>query len=877
MADLEPGAILAHFRIERPLGQGGMGVVWLARDTRLDRPVALKVLPAELSADRARRERLVAEGRAAAALSHPSIATVYEVGEDQGRAFIAMELVEGRSLRAILDESAAQGSGGLPPAVVADYALQAAEALGVAHAAGFVHRDIKPDNLVVTAAGRLKVLDFGLVVRPHRPSQVPTRPPASLADTLGTPTLDDIAPPRGVTRGTAAYMSPEQALGDPLGPASDVFSLGIVMHEMMTGRSPFARASRTETMRAVLQAPAPAIGAARGRAASLEAVTRRALCKEPLDRYADGAAMAADLRPLAAPERPAGRAGGTARLVAAAAAVLLVAIVAAALFVRRGAPGGGEDLGPVTLAPLLVRAGVDESPAHSPDGATIVFSHDGDLFTMPADGIPPGAEPGPLTSGEGADTEPAWSPDGLTVAFTREWPDGGVEVWTVPAVGGEPRRIVVQASSPSWSPDGKRLAFVQRGLGRSTSILIVEANGRSSHQVTRPEDAYFHSEPEWSPDGRTIAFVKDPGGGSSSEIWLAGADGAAPRQLTFEPDGVYSTEPAWWPDGRFIVYASNRGGTRNIWRIPIDGGEPVRLTAGAGDDGVPRVSPDGRRIVFTTSSSRTGLFVRDRDGGAPRLILAESVGQPWGPAWSPDGLQLAYTRIANAGPWEIYIVPVAGGAPRRLDTGTQSNLWPRWSPDGRRIVFCTFSKGDDDIYVVPAEGGQAQRLTEGGGDDWWPAWSPDGSRILFSRTEGRTTRLCTVPAGGGPVEPVGDETLMLPSFAPDGARVAVARNRTFRHGVGLIPVSGGPVRWLTGSGGWPVFRPDGLAVGFIRLEPGGYQSLWEVPVDGGEERPMGGPRFVSWNFPFDYSPDGGSIAYSDLMDRRSDLWVLRIP
>ncbi len=529
------------------------------------------------------------------------------------------------------------------------------------------------------------------------------------------------------------------------------------------------------------------------------------------------------------------------------------------------------------LTPLLVRAPVDEYPAFSPDGRSVVFSHEGDLYTMPAGGLPPGSAPRQITGGEGIDTEPSWSPDGDRIAYTREWPDGGVEVWTVAAGGGEPQRVLVQASSPSWSPDGKRLVFVQRGLGRSTSLLTVEADGRYSRQLTHPEDAYFHRLPSWSPDGATVAFVKDAGGGSSSELWLVGAQGGEARQLTSEPDGIYSTEPAWWPDSTSIVYASNRGGTRNIWRIPVGGGEPERLTAGAGADGFPQVSPQGHAILFATVSSRTGLFVRPLAGGEPRLILADSIGQPWGPDFSPDGRFLAYTRIDNAGPWEIHIVPVEGGTPRRLDTETRSDLWPRWSPDGTRIVYCTFSKGDDDIYVVPAAGGAARRLTEGGGDDWWPAWSPDGQWILFSRTHEGRTRLCRIAAEGGPVVPVSDEALMLPSVSPDGRSVAVARNRTFRHGVGLLPLAGGPVRWLTDTGGWPVFRPDGRAVGFIQLEPGGYQSLWEVPVEGGEARPIGGPRFASWNFPFDYAPDGRSIAYSDTMDRKSDLWMLRMP
>ncbi|HET9480736.1 MAG TPA: hypothetical protein VFP98_03185, partial [Candidatus Polarisedimenticolia bacterium] len=275
--------------------------------------------------------------------------------------------------------------------------------------------------------------------------------------------------------------------------------------------------------------------------------------------------------------------------------------------------------------------------------------------------------------------------------------------------------------------------------------------------------------------------------------------------------------------------------------------------------------------------SQTGLFAYDRSAGRETLLLDSPAGEPWGPAYSPDGSSIAYTRIDTAGPWDIHVMPAGGGTPRRLTSGSESALWPRWSPDGSQIAYCTFGKGDDDLFVVPAEGGAARQLTRGGGDDWWPSWSPDGTEIVFSRTDAGSTRLYRVRLAGGPPELLRDQSATLPHHSRDGALLAVAGDRGFWHGVGVMPSAGGPIRWLTDTGGWPVFRPDGRAVGFVRLDPGGRQSLWEVAVEGGEAYPIDGPEFSSWNYPFAYHPRGDGLVYSRSTGMEGDLWMIELP
>ena len=871
MRDRTAGQVLGHFKLISLLGRGGMGEVHLAEDTLLNRTVALKLLHADRAEDPARRSHLLAEARAAGALSHPGIATIYEVGEDEGLDYIAMEHVEGPTLRTLLTEA---GPAGIPPARAIEYARQAAEALASAHERGLIHRDIKPENIAVTRQDRIKILDFGLARRiadtPDALEGVPSPLPEDrISEAL---TLDHAASRAGRITGTPAYMSPEQVCGQPLDARTDIYALGMVLHEMLSGHAQFRRDSLVESLRAiVLESPTP-LRLAPGAPRALAALVARATSRNPEARQRSARELASELGGLQQL-----RSGSLARWMVAGGLVTFILILVM-LLTWRARPRAGGLSSTARLRPLLVNAEVDEQPAIAPDGRRVSFTRDGNIFVVGV-GEPSAQaeEPRAVTSGDEDDSHAAWSPDGSMLAFARRSATGVSEIWKVPASGGAATRVVIGGASPAWSPDGSRIAYIQTGLGSSTSVMTVGADGALSRAVTHMEDGLFHATPAWSPDGGTIAFVKEAGGGMTSEIWLVGSAGGLPRQLTREPDGIFSRLPCFTPDGSEIIYSSNRGGTINLWRMPAAGGEPVRLTSGAGADDYPRISADGRRVVFETESLGAALFVRDLSTGSKRVLLTESLATAWGPDISPDGASIAYTRVGKEGSFDLYTVPVAGGAARRLTSTPDSELWPRWSPDGTQLAYCTYSKQDDDIFVMPAGGGEARRLTQGGGDDWWPSWMPDGSAIIFTRIEENDARLYRVALAGGEPVRLSGQTLMLPSVSPDGRLVAVGRNRSYAHGVGVMPVAGGQVTWLTLSGGWPVFRPDGRAVGFIMGESNDQQSIWEVPVEGGTPRKLEGQDYVGWNWPFTWTRDGSAIVSSDDVPRGIDLFLLEAP
>ena len=796
------GTTLSHYKVVEKLGEGGMGVVYKARDLRLDRLVALKVLPAGKKPDPDRMRRFVQEARAASALHHPGIVTVFDIDEAGGVHFIAMELVDGRTLAEVI------GRKGLPVGEAVRLGRQVAEALACAHAAGIVHRDLKPANVMVTPDGTTRLLDFGLAKLSAESSEVDTEDLPTLAARTAV----------GTIVGTVAYMSPEQAEGKAVDARSDVFSFGTMLHEMLTGRTAFARESATATLAAVLRDDPPAI---EGIPHDLETVLRRCLRKAPAKRFQGMADVKVALEEVEeALSSGAGLVVGTPALRrrplrwvgAGAAAVLL--LVAGTWLGRRVAGERREAAPPV---PLTSYAGLCLQPALSPDGRFAAFSWNGekqDNFDVYVKLVGPGV-PLRLTTDPAPDSFPAWSPDGTQIALRRQLDATRSAIVVVPAMGGPERRLAegLLMAHFSWSRDGSSL-FLSRCKEpeRDCGLAVLSVETGQFRRLTKSPAGLWAGDqrPEVSPDGRTVAFTR-ASTRSNSEIYLLpltpGLEAAGePRRLTYEESTA--SEPAWTPEGKSVVFSVGAGGSsstpglriipasasgekaerlevgeggesptlsstgrlawarwtrdENVWRLPLGGGVPERLVFSTRRDNDPHFSPDGRKITF--GSDRSGshqVWIANSDGSDARPLTAMKGTMAGGGRWSPDGRSIVFV-CNEPGQMELYLTTPDGQSPRRLTDNKTHDSAPSFSRDGRWIYFSSNRGGDFQVWKIPTDrGGPPVRVTRNGG--YSALESPDGRTLYYGRRgEEAAWSLWSVPVGGG------EETLLLPRIATWG-------------------------------------------------------------------------------------------------------------
>lgn len=809
---------VANFEVVAELGRGGMGIVYKARDLSLGRDVAMKRPLPELLDRPGFRERFLAEARAASTLLHPHIATVFEALEHDSIPWLVMELVDGISLRRLL-----QWGNPLRLEDILTHTEGIADALRAAHARHLLHRDVNPNNVLIGTDGRARLTDFGLACAWV---EEPAEPSATTAS--GESTLV------GKVVGTRGYLSPEQALGRPLDPRSDLFSLGLVMYEMTTGRRAFPATDSGEWLDALLHHdPAPVSGANREAPPELARIIRRATAKEPVQRYQSASEMLLDIRALrhkldsdagdpvppvrkVRPVRPWLLAVGGVTAAGAVAVGLWRAVDAG----RDDAPFAGWTPRQLTSAP-----GWEAEPAISPDGSLIAYASDQsgnpDIWLIDVRG----GESLRLTTDPAADTNPAWFPDGSAVAFERA--NGAqTSIWKVPRLGGTPHLLVDDAAHPTIAPDGLRVAFTRRGDSGFGRIGVARlAQGGAGSFLTSDDDGLWdHEEPAWSPDGATVCYR------DWRDLWLVPVDGGRARRLT--ADDPTDQEAAWSPDGSWIYFSSMRRGTTALWRIRPSASGLQRVTLGAGPerhptiasrpprvaystyvddsdivvldrrtgnqsriagsrtDTTPDLAPDGRAVVF--SSDRRGkydLWLQRLEQGKPQggpVQLTDHAGSAACGRFSPDGRWIAYFRV-EAGEREIWIVSAAGGIPVRLTTRVGTDVQPAFSPDGGRLVFVSDRGGGMNLWTAALlDGprlGEARRLTVGPGPDSSPAWSPDGRQLVFRR--GRDLWLLAVDSGKADQvtrdaavamaawEPAGDAVLVLGSW--DGQPAEVRR------------------------------------------------------------------------------------------------------
>ncbi|HVG07957.1 MAG TPA: protein kinase [Thermoanaerobaculia bacterium] len=860
------GRAIGHYVVKEHIGGGGMGVVYKAEDLRLERTVALKFLPPELTRDPVAKARFLQEARAASALEHPNICTIHEVDEtEDGQLYLAMPAYDGETLKRKVE------NGPLPLEEAIGFAIQAGQGLAKAHRQGIVHRDIKPANLIVTGDAIVKILDFGL---------------AKLAGAAGLTRA-------GFCLGTPSYMSPEQARGE-VDQRTDLWSLGVVLYEMVTGRPPF----RADTDQGIIYAllteePEPVRKLRPEAPPELERILKKMLAKDPAERYPNLDAVIADLRSLSGVTStltqvslgglPAQRPWWRMPALAAAGAVILVGLI---LLLRAGGWLGERRGGQlqVQFAALTDQEGSESSPSLKPGGDEFVYAKSTiegtDIYLQRLGG----ENPLNLTPGSAeADTQPAFSPDGSRIAFRSERDGGGI--FLMGATGESVRRLTDFGFNPTWSPDGKEIAVGTESISepfqrtsRSQLWGIRVADGRK--RLLSNGDAV---QPSWSPHGYRIAYW---GLGHNSErvIWTIPVEGGEPVRAVAE--GPLNWNPVWSPDGRYLYFVSDRGGIMNLWRVAIDERsgvrreEPEAITTPSRWSGLPSIAQDGRRIAYEVRDRRFTLEAVPFDPGS-----GEVAGPP-----EPLGTRSKAVRFADVSPdgqWitfdtavpqeDLYVTRRDGSGLLQLTNDPHRDRAPQWSPDGKRILFYSNRSGRYQAWTIQADGSGLEQLTDNDPQVLAPLWSPDGKRLAAGVDYGAAVLIdLDKPIGERtplrlPSVGLRGETLATESWSADGRLLAgtiQANDGSDIPGVFAYSLDSGRFEKLADRGRVPAWLPDGRRLIYIDE---GKAFLFDVRTRQRKElmTPAPNSSFVRVRV----SPDGRTLYATRSIDE-ADIWML---
>jgi len=880
------GTQFGDCEILAPLGAGAMGEVYRARDKSLGREVALKLLPEQLASDPDRLRRFEQEARAAAALNHPNIVAVYRFGTQNGNTpYLVTELLQGQTLRERLKQ------GPILVRKTVDYAVQIARGLAAAHDHGIVHRDLKPENIFLTRDGLVKILDFGLAKL-----KAPEGP--EMQSTIAAPGSTE----PGMVLGTVGYMSPEQVRGLVADHRSDIFSLGTILYEMLSGNRAFQGTTSADTMSAILrEEPAELSSAVRNLPPALARIVHRCLEKDPAERFQSARDLAFNLELLTRDDEGSGSAVAlpAKKLSRRRFPVFVIAAVLVAgglgFLAARWLRPSPRASAPVVLRRLTDFVGVEEFPAMSPDGKSVAFTADVGGMRHVWVRLLAGGMPLQITRDDNDHQSPRWSPDSASLIYyapSRE-PNGLGTIWEIPALGGTARPIANSPGAGDISHDGKHIAYLRIQQGQ-IELAIADRDGTNSKTLTRlPVGASF-SGLRWSPDDRMVGFQQ--GQVFSYDIYYVPITGGEPKAIT--RDGNPLAGFAWLPDSSGVVYSSSRGETMlylptmNLWSVRIGNKNLRQLTFGETSYVSPDLDVNGN-LVATRARTQFDIWKypvdgKPQDNTRRGLQITHQTGAVQAPSVGPHDRELVYLSDSG-GHGNLWIVNLESGATRQITFEQDPHLAlgvPVWSPDGAYIAYVTRSRTswNVDQWLIKPDGTNARKVSEIGG---WATWSPDSRWFYFA-------------------EPARDGSYRILKRERDSDQNVVVRNEGQRPAIGpdgtlyfaheLANVNGssdieilranpetGPAQPMVHIPGsrvppWlmmqPVLSPDGKWLALL-LTDGGSTNIWALPTAGGEMHRITDfghestliARRVSW------SSDGHSI-YAAVGKGEADIVLL---
>ena len=863
-----------------------MGEVYLARDSRLNRNVALKILPSDSPQDGARKRRFVQEARSASALNHPNILTIHDFGTIDGISYIVSELVEGESLRTLI------GRGPTPLRRLLDLGIQIADGLTAAHRSGIVHRDLKPENIMVTPGGRVKILDFGLAKAVDAAATLE-------GDLLSGSTSDGERTQPGLILGTVGYMSPEQARGLPVTVQSDQFSFGIILHEMATGQHPFRRETPMQTLLEIANVTQPPFTPG---PVAFRMLVARCLAREPKDRFSDTSEIFQRLKrisdelpelaagnvdtPIPAPKRDRRRSRLWAVSTLAAVLVFCLGLLTARILPHRGA----TDLSNYRFSPLAGSGSLETLPALSPNATLAAYSAYADgafqVFTRPL-ASPASTQ---VTHASSDCLYPFWSPDGKRVFYVS-----GGTLWSVGAAGGSPQLLFTNVLRAAISPDGHTFALLRNDVasGQAYALFFAPSRGairRYDSGPLRGRHFLAGTYMAFAPNGKLGLWTSQENG--ASEFWIIAKPDAEPRAANHMPPGR-ARMFAWLPDSAHVVFSDGRtlSSGEHLWLAHVPTGALHEITTGTGREEAPSAPSASDEIAFASANVSYGIVPVPLNGnsgaldpGRPRAFSDSS------PAWSPVAAEYAYVTDRSGQPeiwlkdthsgWERPIVTPKEFPDRSLFLGDLA-----FSDDGQRLAYRRQTEKSEAIWVSTLNGEAPLRLAREPGDAFQrgPTWSPDGNWIAYCSMRSGKYALMKAPAdGSGTPALIRLDAGVRPAWSPRGDVIATVNG----DGIGLVNADGSAARTV-GAGQWltATWSKHGDVLFGLRRSP--QQRLELAMLDPHSGNVSVRADLGAWPAAFSYaaamdldpicgasiSADGKTLLTS-VLNVDSDLWLL---